>query len=69
MPQVDKKLIKERAKKLREIGKYQLQNKLKQSINTIQNVLIETEDGVGHCENFLVLKLKMLHKEKYINVK
>ena len=69
MPQVDKKLIKIRAKKLREIGEYQLQNKLKQSINTIQNVLIETEDGVGHCENFLVAKLKMLHKEKYINVK
>ena len=69
MPQVDKKLIKERAKKLREMGKYQLQNKLKQSINTIQNVLIETKDGVGHCENFLVAKIKNASKRKIYKCK
>ena len=69
MPQVDKKLIKERAKKLREIGKYQLQNKLKQSINTIQNVLIETEDGIGHCENFLVAKIKNASQRKIYKCK
>ena len=69
MPQVDKKLIKIRAKKLREIGEYQLQNKLKQSINTIQNVLIETEDGVGHCENFLVAKIKNASQRKIYKCK
>ena len=66
MPQTPISLIKERAKKLREVGEYQLQNKLKQSINTIQNVLIETKDGIGHCENFLVAKIKNAkHRKVY----
>jgi len=69
MPQVAKKLIKERAKKLREVGQYQLQNKLKQSINTIQNVLIETKDGIGHCENFLVAKIKNANHKKIYKCK
>ena len=69
MPHVPSNLIKERAKKLREIGEYQLQNKLKQSINTIQNVLIETKDGIGHCENFLVAKIKNAKPRKIYKCK
>ena len=69
MPQTPISLIKERAKKLREVGEYQLQNKLKQSINTIQNVLIETKDGVGHCENFLVAKIKNAKHRKIYKCK
>ena len=69
MPQTPNNLIKERAKKLREVGEYQLQNKLKQSINTIQNVLIETKDGVGHCENFLVAKIKNAKNRKVYKCK
>ena len=49
---------KERAKLIREVGESQLHKKLKQSINTIQNVLVETKEGIGHCENFLVAKIK-----------
>jgi len=66
MPQLPKTIIKKRAKILREMGEYQLQQKLKQSVNTIQNVLIETKEGMGHCENFLVAKIKnAVHKKIY----
>ena len=69
MPQTPISLIKERAKKLREVGEYQLQNKLKQYVNTIQNVLIETKDGIGHCENFLVARIKNAKHRKIYKCK
>jgi threonylcarbamoyladenosine tRNA methylthiotransferase MtaB len=58
MPQIPRNIKKERAKLIREVGESQLHKKLKQSINTIQNVLVETKEGIGHCENFLVAKIK-----------
>ena len=69
MPQTPNNLIKERAKKLREVGEHQLQNKLKQCVNTIQNVLIETRDGIGHCENFLVARIKNAKHRKIYKCK
>ena len=69
MPQTPNNLIKERAKKLREVGDHRLQNKLKQCVNTIQNVLIETRDGIGHCENFLVARIKNAKHRKIYKCK
>ena len=58
MPQIPLKEIKKRAKSLRESGNIQLKKELKKSINTFQNVLVETATGVGHSENFLTVKVK-----------
>ena len=53
MPQIKISVIKRRAKELRDKGDYHLRKTLKQAKNSIQNVLVESESGVGHCENFL----------------
>ena len=69
MPQIPANIIKRRAKILRESGNRQLNKTLKNSINTFQNVLIETDKGVGHCENFLPAKVNKAEKGKIYKCK
>jgi threonylcarbamoyladenosine tRNA methylthiotransferase MtaB len=57
MPQVNGKIIKERARALREAGQEQLQKYLKTQIGKKIKVLIE-KDGIGKAENFCDVKLK-----------
>ena len=57
MPQIPINIRKERAKMLREQGNKVKYIAFKNSINSYQNVLIETEKGFGHAENFLPVKI------------
>jgi len=57
MPQIPTNIRKERAKMLREQGNKVKYKVFKDSINSYQNVLIETEKGFGHAENFLPVKI------------
>jgi len=54
MPQVDGAVIKERAKRLRDLGKIQLTNFLQTQMGTVQNVLTE-KNNTGRAENFAPL--------------
>jgi threonylcarbamoyladenosine tRNA methylthiotransferase MtaB len=56
MPQLDGKIIKIRAKLLREAGQKQLQNFLQNQIGKNLKVIIE-KDGMGKSENFLDVKI------------
>jgi threonylcarbamoyladenosine tRNA methylthiotransferase MtaB len=56
MPQVDGKIIKERAKLLRQAGAAQLQNFLQTQIGKILTVIVE-KDGNAKSENFLDVKI------------
>lgn len=56
MPQVNGKIIKERAKLLREAGENELQKFLEKQIGKIFKVLVE-KDEIGRCENFLQVKI------------
>ena len=69
MPQVPLSIIKERAKILREFGNKQLKQNLKKSINTFHNVLVETETGIGHSENFLTVKVLKAKERKIYKCK
>lgn len=62
MPQVNKSVIKERAKILRALGQEQLENFLKTKIGTQINVLVERWEG-GHCEHYAPVCLKNIEKE------
>jgi threonylcarbamoyladenosine tRNA methylthiotransferase MtaB len=55
MPQLDKAVIKERARRLREAGALRLAAFLKGSVGAVQNVLIETP-GLGRNEQFAQVK-------------
>lgn len=57
MPQLDRKIIKERAAELRAIGKKNLEALYKKQINTIHKILIE-KNNTGITENFLRVKFK-----------
>jgi threonylcarbamoyladenosine tRNA methylthiotransferase MtaB len=69
MPQVPLSIIKERAKTLRVFGNKQLKRELKKSINTFHNVLVETETGIGHSENFLSVKVLKAKERKIYRCK
>ena len=69
MPQLPLKEIKKRAKSLRESGAIQLKKELNNSINTFHNVLVETDTGVGHSENFLTVKVKKATERKIYKCK
>jgi threonylcarbamoyladenosine tRNA methylthiotransferase MtaB len=56
MPQVNGKIIKERARLLREAGQNQLQNFLKKQIGKNLKVIVE-KNGVGKSENFFDVKI------------
>ncbi len=56
MPPVNGKIIKERAKILREIGAKELQKFLKTQIGKTLSVIVE-KDGIGKSENFLDVKI------------
>jgi threonylcarbamoyladenosine tRNA methylthiotransferase MtaB len=56
MPQLDGKIIKKRAKILREAGQEQLQKFLKTQIGNILQVIVE-KDGMAKSENFLDVKI------------
>lgn len=51
MPQVDRALVKERAKRLRETGQALMSAHLEQLTGTTQKLLTERR-GISHCENF-----------------
>ena len=57
MPQVPKKVIQQRAKELRDLGKQQYNKFLVSQIGTTQKVLIEN-NSAGHATNFSKIKLK-----------
>ncbi len=57
MPQVQKKIIKKRAKELRDLAEKQHNKFLVSQIGTIQKVLVEN-NSVGHSTNFSKIKLK-----------
>ena len=69
MPQTPSNIIKERARILRDHGNQQLKKELKNSINTIQNVLVETDEGIGHSENFLPIKVNQATERKIYTCK
>ena len=69
MPQTPSNIIKERARILRDHGNEQLKKELKNSINTIQNVLVETDEGIGHSENFLPIKVNQAKERKIYTCK
>jgi threonylcarbamoyladenosine tRNA methylthiotransferase MtaB len=52
MPQVDPVLTKERARRLREAAARRKTAWLRSLVGTRQNILVEREDGFGHCESF-----------------
>ena len=57
MPQVQKKIIKKRAKELRDLAEKQHNKFLVSQIGTTQKVLVEN-NSVGHSTNFSKIKLK-----------
>ena len=57
MPQVQKKIIKKRAKELRNLAEKQHNKFLVSQIGTTQKVLVEN-NSVGHSTNFSKIKLK-----------
>jgi threonylcarbamoyladenosine tRNA methylthiotransferase MtaB len=61
MPQVNGKIVKERAKLLREAGQAELQKFLKKQVGKTLSVIVE-KDGIGKSENFL--DVKILDKSK-----
>ena len=69
MPQIKKSIVKDRAKELRHQGERQLQKQLNNSIDSIQNVLVESELGIGHSENFLTTKVIGAKKRKIYKCK
>ncbi len=56
MPQVDGRIIKERAKLLREAGSAELQKFLQKQIGKTLKVIVE-KDGIGRAENFVEVKI------------
>lgn len=56
MPQVNGKIVKERARILRETGQAELQKFLKKQVGKKLKVIIE-KDGIGKAENFLDVKI------------
>ena len=69
MPQIPLKIRKERAKSLRNLGDNQFKLALKKSINTFHKVLVETDTGIGHSENFLPVKVRKASERKIYNCK
>ena len=69
MPQIPLNIRKERAKSLRELGDKQFKLELKKSINTFHNVLVETDTGIGHSENFLTVKVRKAKERKIYKCK
>ncbi len=63
MPQVNGKIIKERAKALREAGQEQLQKFLQKQVGKKLKVLVE-KSGAGKAENFIDVKLKDIPDSK-----
>ena len=61
MPQVDGKIIKARAKLLREAGSAELQKFLQKQIGKKLNVIVE-KDGIGRAENFIEVKISSKQK-------
>ena len=57
MPQIPSAIRKERAKTLRDQGHKAICKAFNNSINSYQNVLIETKKSFGHAENFLPVKI------------
>ena len=57
MPQIPSAIRKERAKILRDKGHKAIYKAFNNSINSYQNVLIETKKSFGHAENFLPVKI------------
>ena len=57
MPQVARNVVKERAKKLRDLGKEQMQNLLARQVCTTQTILMEKEH-LGRAENFTQVRLR-----------
>ncbi|MBU6339498.1 MAG: tRNA (N(6)-L-threonylcarbamoyladenosine(37)-C(2))-methylthiotransferase MtaB [Rickettsiales bacterium] len=71
MPQVNGKIIKERAKILREAGVEELQKFLQKQIGKTLSVLVE-KDGIGKAENFLDVRVESkteLSSGEVVNVK
>ena len=73
MPQIKTSIAKERAKDLRDLGEKQLKKQLHKEVGSTQNVLVETETGIGHSENFLTTKVieaseRKVYKCKIIGV-
>ena len=66
MPQLPIKIIKERAKILRDHGQQQLQKYLKQQINQTHKILIE-KNNIGKTENFLDAEIINLQPEQTLN--
>ena len=64
-----KSIVKDRAKELRHQGERQLQKQLNNAIGSIQNVLVESELGIGHSENFLTTKVIGAKKRKIYKCK
>jgi len=69
MPQVNPNIKRQRAKELRDLGNYQLKQILDKSRDSIQNVLIESEKGIGHSENFLTTKVIEANEKKIYKCK
>ena len=69
MPQIPLNIRKERAKSLREFGDKQFKLDLKKSINSFHNVLVETDTGIGHSENFLTVKVRKAKERKIYKCK
>jgi tRNA A37 methylthiotransferase MiaB len=63
MPQLDKKIIKERAKILREAGSNQLQKYLEKQIGKEFEVLLE-KNNLGKTRNFLDVEIISDEKNK-----
>jgi len=69
MPQVLNCIRKKRAKELRDYGDFQLRKILKKSVNSIQEVLVEDNNGIGHSENFLTVKVLNAKNRKILKCK
>lgn len=57
MPQVDPRLVKARARRLREAAARRKKLWLERLVGTYQNVLVEREDGSGHGESFAPVRV------------
>ncbi len=69
MPQLEKKVIKERAAKLRNLGQENLDDFYKGQINKIHNILVE-KDNKGLTENFLKVRFEQnVPSGKIVSVK
>lgn len=68
MPQVDNKIIKQRAEKLRAVGEKRLQNFLKSRIGKTEMVLMES-NGVGRSEQFTPIKIANVKQGEMIRAK